>query len=48
MGGAEHTMNEVLNTLGAMTLDEKKELICFLDFLISAQETQEPQADSPG
>ena len=33
------------NALDKMTIEEKKELICFLDFLISAQETQELQDD---
>lgn len=39
-------MNEIEKALEKMSIEEKKELICFLDFLIYAQGTQEPQADS--
>lgn len=45
----QNTMNDILNNaLEKMSVEEKKELIYFLDFLISAQETREPQGDSPG
>ena len=39
-------MNDLENALATMSIDEKKELILFLDSLISAQEIQGHQDDS--
>ena len=42
----QNTVNEIEKALATMSIDEKKELILFLDSLISAQEIQEHQDDS--